>query len=267
MIVSEDRRRELTVLAESIVATSNISLPPVDPNIWIGGQEVRLIRKDLRGSCDGLIRFKGGRFYIFWNPEGPRAVFSLAHEVAHYLIPEHNQVLRTGKGEHNSISDFRSTDSIEREADIFASRILMPRSLFLETELTFKNVIKRSEEFQVSLTSCMIRLIEESRMAVAGVLTYRGKMLWCSASEEMVALGMHNASFKAGSPPAGSKTAELVSRLPESPFISESAAKPIPFEQWFRPPFDTERELWEEALPIKKYDSVLTLLTYEGQGD
>jgi hypothetical protein len=49
-----------------------------------------------------------------------RVRFTIAHELAHFYLPEHRARLREGKW-HNSVTDFASRDPREAEADEFAA--------------------------------------------------------------------------------------------------------------------------------------------------
>ena len=56
--------------------------------------------------------------------------FSIAHEIGHYLFAGHPEYLfPPGVTSHSSQAGFTSVDPYEREADYFASGLLMPNSL------------------------------------------------------------------------------------------------------------------------------------------
>lgn len=57
-----------------------------------------------------------------------RIRFSICHELGHFYIEEHRDLIVSGRV-HNSVEPFRSVlDRIEREADIFAAALLIPES-------------------------------------------------------------------------------------------------------------------------------------------
>ena len=51
--------------------------------------------------------------------------FTLAHELAHVYLPEHQKIL-SGGPVHRSVVEFASTETIEKEADYFAANLLAP---------------------------------------------------------------------------------------------------------------------------------------------
>ena len=81
---------------------------------------------DFSGFC---CNFAPGRYIIgfnknhHWN-DGFKW-FTLGHELAHVIIPHHVNVLHSGI-RHVSRPEFRSQETMEREADLFAINFLAP---------------------------------------------------------------------------------------------------------------------------------------------
>lgn len=257
--MTEERRRELARLAATLVNVAGIKNPPVDPKVWLP-PDVKILKKTLRGVCDGTIRFRRGRFFIVWDPTGPRARFGLAHEIAHFLIPEHYQLVMAGH-QHASIAEFRSEDAIESEADFVASRLLMPDILLSNIEPEFRPIRQTADEFAVSLTASMVRVITNSTKAAAGILTENGEIRWCCSSEEMANRGWHNQSRKQH-PPIKSKTAEVSKNMATAPDGPVRGKVPLPAGDWFTRG-NANADLWEEVWALKSYNSVLTILIHE----
>ena len=92
-------------------------------------------------TFDGLTMFEPttDEFYIHINTargnrhDNSKGRFTLGHELAHYLLPHHRLALMRGTmrphGSINYLIDNKSW-KIEREADSFASSLLMPDSSF-----------------------------------------------------------------------------------------------------------------------------------------
>jgi len=140
----------------------------------------------------------------------------------------------------------------------------MPDALFSEITPEFSEVLRRANEFDVSATSCLIRTMQESRRAVAAISTIQGRMAWCCSSEEMAFSGLHNQTIRKGSPPPRSKTFELLPGLKFLPVAPISATTPLPASDWFNAHRRVaDWDLYEEVLPIAKYDSLLTILIHE----
>lgn len=82
---------------------------------------------------DGMLEYKEGRFHIFCNldrigsPDSTRSRFTMAHELGHYYIDGHRNVLASGDiPPHLSRCEFESSQLAEQEADHFAGSFLMP---------------------------------------------------------------------------------------------------------------------------------------------
>jgi len=258
----EARHRELQKEAESFVINAGITAPPVDPLIWCSDKDLISVREtDLRGECDGLLRYHGGRFHLFYDPGPLRWRFNLGHEVAHYLIDEHHQAIRSGTGAHKSFSGFIRNTAMEREADWFASALLMPRQLFQPKcpDPSFKGISKIAREFDVSLTSAALRTVFFSTdVRTALVVTERGRIAWYSLSEGLVYSGIHGVK-KGAAPPAGSKTAEVYRSLANMDTEPIEGGKCAAAE-WFTACHD-DIVLWEEVLPLPRFQQIFTLLT------
>lgn len=117
------------------------------------------IRDDMPGTLSGFILKKNGKCYIFCNGNEPktRQRFTLAHELAHYLLhwdkigekyPE-NFLLRGGLPNED-----------ETEANQLAADILMPQSKVHEYINSREEVsmTKMAKDFNVSRQALSIRL-------------------------------------------------------------------------------------------------------------
>jgi Zn-dependent peptidase ImmA (M78 family) len=95
--------------------------------------------------------------------------FSVAHELGHYLLEGHaEQLFPEGVSVHQSQAGFVSADIYEREADHFASGLLMPdgpfRSLLRRSAEGLHGVEELAEKCLTSLVSA-----QPSRFAVGSV--------------------------------------------------------------------------------------------------
>lgn len=191
----QERQRELQQLAESYVRNADITAPPVDPVVWCRDPSlIRVHVLNLGGECDGLLLFRKGRFHLFYHPDPHRWRFTFAHEVGHYLVEEHHQAIRLGRGEHNCRTGFVTDLQIEREADWFASALLMPSHMFEPRcpDPNFKDISKAAEIFQVSLTAAVLRTIVFTRVRTGVIVTVAGKIKWYFLSDDMVYSGVHS---------------------------------------------------------------------------
>lgn len=125
---------------------------------------------DYEDYFDGLLEYEDGHFHIFLNDHGkynidtPRIRFSFAHELGHYYIDEHRQVLESGKSLHiPSRYLLEQKDPVEKEADFFASCLLMPESVFhrkCSGKFSYNLVSELQSYFGTSLSATLIRYMQ-----------------------------------------------------------------------------------------------------------
>jgi Zn-dependent peptidase ImmA (M78 family) len=180
--LSSKREEELAEFAEWL-ADRYFDGRVVDPESLAREKRITICRNDYGTAFDGLLEQRAGRFCIYCNtararvPE--RVRFTVGHELGHFFIDEHREALLSGSvKEHGSFCDFRSKNPVEREADFFASNLLMPPSR-LERELarlpvSIETVLRVARRFQTSLTSAAVRIVELNRGICALVLWQRG---------------------------------------------------------------------------------------------
>ncbi len=116
--------------------------------------------------------------------------FTVAHELGHYFLPGHAQALfPNGDGVHHSRSGFISHDRHEKQADQFASSLLMPEKLFA------KAVDKAGQGFpavqnlaglcKTSITATAIRFAKYTDDALAVIVSSENQVQYCFLSERL----------------------------------------------------------------------------------
>ncbi len=94
--------------------------------------------------------------------------FTLAHEIAHVYLPEHQKIL-SGGPVHRSVVEFASTETIEKEADYFAANLLAPIkgvSEIIEKEaFSLRGINSIAIKYNISILSAAIRGLEATRSA------------------------------------------------------------------------------------------------------
>jgi len=141
---------------------------------------------------DGRIEYiSDKKIFILYHPMAisPRVRFSIAHELGHFYIPEHRKLPLDGKS-HNSKPGFISDKRLEREADEFASYLLVPEKylnklICQKAFLTLKDLLKLANELQVSATAMAIRYTKMTPEPCAVILSQDGKQKFYLASDEM----------------------------------------------------------------------------------
>ena len=122
--------------------------------------DVKVVYEQLSNDLSGFLEYHPGetRWYIYINEyENPRRQrFTLAHELAHLLI--HNDIVASGY--HDDVVMFRDNEQsvVEQEANEFASKLLMPKSLFEKYINSGNNTIQKlSEKFDLSVAAVKYR--------------------------------------------------------------------------------------------------------------
>lgn len=167
--LSEDRKQHLADLATEVVADHCVGLP-IQPTDIIRGQQLTLSFGYYGVAFDGMLECRAARFHIYCNlsrvesPTSARARFTLCHELGHFFIDSHRTALASGCPPHPSESEYNSRSPVEREADFFAGRLLMPENAFRSkargSVRGLTGILSLANAFQTSLTSTAIRYAE-----------------------------------------------------------------------------------------------------------
>lgn len=164
------RRNEILAITEEL-AKNYYKNEPIDPEIIAYDEKITFCYGKYQDAFDGLLQHKSGKFHIFINldrlsdPKSPRARFTFAHELGHYFIDAHRNSLKQGLvPQHPSFNILNNKNPIEREADYFASCLLMPSSAV--SKFCFKRPLNSqlladiSNEFNTSISSVIFRYFD-----------------------------------------------------------------------------------------------------------
>lgn len=130
---------------------------------------------------------KRGGWAVLFNPEirSPgRINFTLGHELGHYLC--HRQQAPTGFmcGEKDMLGGTRSQ---EREADKFASDLLMPfhdfRAQVDKQRMTLDLLTHCADRYGVSMTAAALKWLECTKLCAAVVVATNGFVFWANRSK------------------------------------------------------------------------------------
>jgi Zn-dependent peptidase ImmA (M78 family) len=142
---------------------------------------------------DGLLECKSQRFHVYLNldtnksAESPRARFSFAHELGHYFLDWHRHALEHGAPSHGSKADFESNSNVEREADLFAANLLLPRERFRAAAsgpVHAERIRRLAQQFGTSFSATAIRY---AKLDIAPVIVMRwtpARRAWCWSSSD-----------------------------------------------------------------------------------
>jgi Zn-dependent peptidase ImmA (M78 family) len=172
------RRKHIEELADNLLKQNRVVQPPIVVGALARSLGLEIVKQDADDSISGMLinegDGKGGIIGVNRAHHLNRQRFTIAHEIGHFLLQHYQGVHFDGAntGLQINFRDNRSTtgeDIFEREANLFAAELLMPRKL-LEADLqrikhpvslidtndkTLKDLAKR---YQVSVRAITFRL-------------------------------------------------------------------------------------------------------------
>ena len=191
--------RGILSLANEIGERYEAPIPLLD----IADEELIRVICDDYGSAtfDGLTWFEAETddFFIHLNtnctrnnrPESVKGRFTLAHELGHYFIPHHRLGLMNGELKpHGSINFLTSQNAwqLERDADAFASNLLMPtahvKELIEGRHFDFGVIEDIAAKFQVSKSAAALRFAAIGNTPILAIYAVDGKIQWVNRSED-----------------------------------------------------------------------------------
>jgi hypothetical protein len=264
----KDRLGHAAKFAEALVKFHGFAKPPVTPETILAGEPVGIEGADFSEAFDGRLEYdrKGKHFALFYNSYGRdptygRSRFSLAHETGHYFLDDHRRYLETGGQPHNSKAGFQVDVNIEREADVFAANLLMPRFL-LEHRLNRPDmdaVLRLSADFQASLLCAARRLVETTYGPCTLLVSKGGRVEYWIHSEEMKAL--RYVYVRPGMELPGGRVKRKASSGQDDWIQIEET--PTSSHEWSGTEIGPDRRLWLETIRQPFFDRAISLLIYE----
>jgi len=192
--LSFETKQEYSNLANSI---SNFYCPVgiIDPEIIASQNGITFNYGNYADSFDGLIEHLSGEFHIYINidrlihPYTERARFTFSHELGHYFIDHHRNALKTGKSQsHSSFTGFVSKNYVEREADYFASCLLLPEDRYKadlhRRKFKFEILQELSKKYQTSFTATALRFASIGNHPIIVILSYKRAIKWYWYSDD-----------------------------------------------------------------------------------
>jgi len=245
----------------------------LDINPFVIAEKLDIVVQPKSGTADGvsgILARHGNTFGIMYSTrygnEGFER-FSVAHEIAHYLLEGHiDHVLKSG--EHHSHAGFTSADPFELEADHFAAGLLMPEDLF-------KVALKRRDSdlaaiehmasiCKTSLTATAIRVSELAADAIAVVISTGPSIDYCVISGAMKTLPQLNWLRKGSPVPRGTETASF-NADPKRIQSGERTTTEIDVRDWLGG--RRRAQVLEEVVGLGRYGKTLTVLSSPSIGD
>lgn len=180
LILRDDGLLELPVDVEGLAKTRDIGVEPID------GSD---------GGVSGMLARYGDTFGILYNASIPNKGyqrFSIAHELGHFFIEGHIDHILSDENAHKSRANFISNNCYEREADYFASGLLMPKPLIQGIVRKSPDGLQAVETIQkraqASLTASAIRYAGIAELAAAIIVSKEGKVDYFFMSDALRSL-------------------------------------------------------------------------------
>jgi len=250
-------------LADEVLSAFGQLHLPVDINQITREEGIELADGDFDDDFHGRIEYlvEVGTFVIYYpslsfNQYPARCRFSIAHELGHYYIPVHREMLMTGCS-HYSTEGFTHKDAIERQADTFAAALLIPsaelkRRMGKRGFLGLHHILTLADDCNASIQATAFRYTRFAKEPHLAFVSENDKVLYCFASEEARAMGYR--TLRCQTVPADSATKKAVSSLKIEEGKTES-------QFWF-PEHRSNAELWEESVRLGNSTKVLTVLSW-----
>ena len=266
--IPSERADEIAELAEA-VADEYCPAGKVAPEAIAVRKGISLIYDHYADEFDGLIEYEDDRFYIHCNidrenvPTSGRGRFTVSHELGHYFIDEHRNALASGRVHpHPSFTDQHRDSLREREADLFASNLLIPAARLKEALTRARKRLSCVQDlagkFNVSITCAARRYVDaEVEPSVMIHLSPEGR-IWSRASK-------HIQQMRCGA------IIKAPAQLPPESYTSICRGLggkrsgvlggKIRASSWFPGLRHRDFQIREEAMTLGRY-GVLTLLTF-----
>lgn len=179
---------------EEIASIMGFDSPPIDPFKIIEAEpDIYAEGADFRDALDGRLKYIGSRFLLSFNTKynrwyhtsehHPKIRFTVGHELGHFFINEHREYLLHGGKSHICFTEFQSSPYVERQADCFSAGLLMPTQLLApyvnhEPEPTFEIIKQAAHQFDVSITSMIVRWAQLSDFPCAAIFVSSRGIDW-----------------------------------------------------------------------------------------
>jgi Zn-dependent peptidase ImmA (M78 family) len=180
--------------AENVITRYGFTALPICPFTIAKNADITVQPKDsVEPGVSGFLMRVGNTFGILYARHIANEGFirfTVAHELGHYFLPGHpEQLFPNGDGLHRSRSGFISQDRHERQADQFASALLMPEKLFTKAidkaGQGFPAIQSLSALSKTSITATAIRFTKYTDDPVAVIVSSGTSVEYCFLSERL----------------------------------------------------------------------------------
>jgi Zn-dependent peptidase ImmA (M78 family) len=256
-VIKNSLPSKISRLAEAIALGFEEIITPLESIILVEELDLHYDSYGVN-EFDGMTLYLDGYFSIHINTDNNnfsdngRGRFTLAHELGHYILDSHRVGLQLGllHSHPSYLNDKNKNNVIEREADYFASCLLMPKEKF-EREVFRRRfdatlIQELAKKFNVSFSACALRFTEIGNHPIMVIYSENGIVKWskCSANFPFyVILGWPNI-------PVNTIAGEYFRGLNPSSLFKTEEVWAI---DWFDkvPSWNTTRKFFEHCIPYK----------------
>lgn len=241
---------------------------PIDPIAIADHEEIHVVPKspDRPGVSGGII-FNGDNVGIFFSTDIESKGFqrfTVAHELGHYFLEGHpEEILKTAPLHVSRAGFTQGTNSIELEADHFASGLLLPTTLARNTlekqQVGLVGVSKLADESHCSLTAAAIRAAECCPYPIAIVVSKDREVSYSFMSESFKKLGKLTYLRKGSPLPSGAT--KNFNANPDNVRLGLRECGQTTLSHWFDGPANVELD--EEVVGLGGYGYTLSVLSSE----
>lgn len=252
--------------AHEVLNKLQISSLPVDPFVVADRRDILHQEKpSLAPGISGCLMKVGDVFGILYSSrfasEGFKR-FNVAHELGHYFMPGHIEVLfGAGQQFHQSESGFTSDNKYEREADSFAAGLLMPKMLFKtacgESGEGLTAIESLADLCVTSLTATAIRYAKLCDDPVAVVCSVGDRVQFAFMSKTLQDMRGLTWIRKGAGLPAGTATARF-NKDEDNVRKGNRVVSTSTLDTWFDG--GSTAEINEEIVGLGEYGKTLTVL-------
>lgn len=187
--------RSLEAFVQSVREAHEQVGMPVDPIAIAKGERICLAPSHSYGTnFEGRLEYHVSprKWILFFKTKSSgsltrRGRFTLAHELGHFFLETHRELYLNGAS-HSSTLGYISDNIMERQADEFAGALLLPadyleRRLDKREYMSLREIMKMSDEWDISLQSAVIRYVEFTGERCMAVVAKDGAVRYCVSSD------------------------------------------------------------------------------------
>jgi hypothetical protein len=257
---------EADEVAAEVLKSNQLNAFPICPRVIARKHDIGIqTRQSNEPGVTGFLMRVGHEFSIYHSSHIANdgfIRFTIAHELGHFFLPGHPEVLfPTGDGIHQSRGAFESNEWHEKQADFFASSLLMPRPLFEQALANlapgFTAIQAMKDLCQMSVLATALRYAKLSTVPVAVVVSRDATVNYWWPSTAFQKLNGVGWLKKGSELPARCKTRQF-NRKKSNVSCGRMDGAWASLDDWF--PGAAQIVLKEDVVGLGSYGKTLTVL-------